>query len=998
MGGRRHRKKGLPSPLYAANSTKFTAVLHHGGFFSNTRTAKYNGKKIDYFDFCDVDEMSVFELVDMVQNLGIKRPVKLFRIALDGAKKILPLCSDSDVMNMLGDLPRNHHVHIFLVEQTFEPQFENELPTKPESEPHVIVDEPHTEAEVEPQIETDVETEIEIEPLVESETEIEPPVGPEIETEPPAVEPESVVETEPVEPEPSIEPPVGPEIEIETEPSAVEPEPVVETEPVEHEPSIEREPLVESNEFEDSDYNGSVRSESVTSEFDDSDFSVEDMSQFHVDAGIDFEGNVRVSPSVGKERIDSESETEVSDSLHSPNESDSDSGKKKKQRFTEFNSATDMDNPELKVGMVFADREVLKEAIKNYSLQNKYKIRFKFNDKRRVKAVCKPGCPWVVWGARLNPHDPLDNTWQIKTMNSQHSCSKEYKNLNLSSKIIAKKYLHLFVADRNLKPRSLREAVIHDYIYPVPLTKCYRAKQFAIELIEGKHKSQYSRIYDYLSELRLTNPGTTTVCQLDDRVFQRMYICLQACKEGFKSCRPIICLDGCHLKGYHQGHLLAAVGVDANDCIYPIAFAVVDSENHSSWCWFLEILAKDLELTNSHYVSFMTDKQKGLVEGLPEIFPHSEHRTCVRHLYMNFKLKFTGKALKDALWKAARATYLREFEVALAELKTLSPKAHEWLAGKDPRNWSKSHFSCNSKCDMVLNNLYESFNKFILDARDKPIITMLEIIRTKIMQRIAKKKDEADKWSTVLCPKIQKKLDAAIESSNRCWPTHAGGYKFQISCGPHTQHAVDLSEHTCSCRKWQLTGIPCHHAISAIFLLDQRPDAFVDVCYKTITQQAIYSHMIEPVRGLDQWTPDTTCLPILPPVQKRPPGRPQKNRKKEVDEKNDHSRKVGKKGLRMTCSKCGQSGHNVRTCKGVIGGNTQPSRGRTVPKLPVKRPFGGIRIQDETTSIPSEQVPHHHRPSTQPPPITVVRMMMNSGNNSMSQPTTATSNFPPNDQ
>ncbi|KAK8543725.1 hypothetical protein V6N13_025896 [Hibiscus sabdariffa] len=928
MGGRRHRKKGLPSPLYAVNSTKFTAVLHHGGFFSNIRSVKYNGKKVDYFDFCDVDEMSIFELVDMVQNLGIKRPVKLFRIALDGAKKILPLCSDGDVMNMLGDLPRNHHVHIFLVEQTFEPQFENELPTKPESEPHVIelesVDEPHTEAEVEPQIETDVETEIETEPLVEFETEIEPPVGPEIEIEPPAVEPESVVETEPVEPEPSIEPPVGPEIEIETEPPAVEPEPVVETEPVEHEPSIEPEPLVESdesNEFEDSDYNGSVRSESITSEFDDSDFSVEDMSQFNVDAGIDFEGNVRVSPSVGKEKIDSESETEMSDSLHSPNESDSDSGKRKKQRFTEFNSATDMDNPELKVGMVFADREVLKEAIKNYSLQNKYKIRLKFNDKRRVKAVCKPGCPWVVWGARLNPHDPLDNTWQIKTMNSQHSCSKEYKNLNLSTKMIAKKYLHLFVADRNFKPRPLREAVIHDYIYPVPLTKCYRAKQFAIELIEGKHKSQYSRIYDYLSELRLTNPGTTTVCQLDDRVFQRMYICLQACKEGFKSCRPIICLDGCHLKGYHQGHLLAAVGIDANDCIYPIAFAVVDSENHSSWCWFLKNLAEDLELTNSHYVSFMTDKQKGLVEGLPEVFPHSEHRTCVRHLYMNFKLKFTGKALKDALWKAARATYLREFEVALAEMKALSPKAHEW-----------------------------------------------------------------------------------------CWPTHAGGHKFQVSCGPHTQHAVDLSEHTCSCRKWQLTGIPCHHAISAIFLLDQRPDAFVDVCYKTITQQAIYSHMIEPVRGPDQWTPDTTCLPILPPVQKRPPGRPQKNRKKEADEKNDHSRKVGKKGLRMNCSKCGQSGHNVRTCKGVIGGNsqlnrissvhpqTQPSRGRTVPKLPVKRPFGGIRIQDATRSISSEQVPHHHQPSTQPPPITVVRMMMNSGNNSMSQPTNATSNFPPNDQ
>ncbi|KAK8701738.1 hypothetical protein V6N13_020117 [Hibiscus sabdariffa] len=263
---------------------------------------------------------------------------------------------------------------------------------------------------------------------------------------------------------------------------------------------------------------------------------------------------------------------------------------------------------------------------------------------------------------------------------------------------------------------------------------------------------------------------------------------------------------------------------------------------------------------------------------------------------MNFKLKFTGKALKDALWEAARATYLRGFEVALSEMGALSPKAYEWLVGKDPRNWSKSQFSCNNKCDMLLNNLCESFNKFILDARDKPIITMLETIRTKIMQRIAKTKVEADKWSTILCPKIQKKLDATIESSNR----------------------------------------------------------------------------------------------------------PQKNRKKEADERSDHTGKVGKKGLRMNCSKCGQSRHNVRTCKGVIGGNSQLNRKssihpRTQPSR-VKRPFGGIRIQDAVTSIPSEQVPHHHRPSTQPPSIIVVRWMMNGGNTSMSQPTTATSNFPTNDQ
>ncbi|KAK8644367.1 hypothetical protein V6N13_123676 [Hibiscus sabdariffa] len=211
------------------------------------------------------------------------------------------------------------------------------------------------------------------------------------------------------------------------------------------------------------------------------------------------------------------------------------------------------------------------------------------------------------------------------------------------------------------------------------------------------------------------------------------------------------------------------------------AYVVVDSENNSSWSWFLELLAEDLGLTNSYHVSFMTDKHK-----------------------------------KVALWEAARATYMKEYEVALGEMNALP----------------------------IYNN-FNSFNKeflqFILDARDKPIIPLLEIIQTKIMQRIAKKKVEADKWTTTLCPKIQQKLVASIE---RCWTTHAGHFKYQVACEPHTQHVVDLEKHTCSCRMWKLTGIPCNHVVGAILVTDRIPDEFVDQCYKTSTQQAICNHMV----------------------------------------------------------------------------------------------------------------------------------------------------------
>ncbi|KAK8697347.1 hypothetical protein V6N13_113499 [Hibiscus sabdariffa] len=249
-------------------------------------------------------------------------------------------------------------------------------------------------------------------------------------------------------------------------------------------------------------------------------------------------------------------------------------------------------------------------------------------------------------------------------------------------------------------------------------------------------------------------------------------------------CRPIICLDGCHLKGHYGGHLLAAVGMDADNCLYPIAFAIMEAETESSWCWFMKILKTDLELNNSHHITFMTDKQKMIVE-----------------------------------------------------------------------------------------------------ARDKAIITLVELIRSKLMQKIAKKMDQAEKLTGPLCPKIQKKLDTALSLSHRCWPVRAGGAMYQVSCGPQDQHSVNMKTSACSCRRCQLTGISCTHAIFVILYLEDRLENYVDPCYSVSTQKVIYSYFINLVRGENQWSLQQTHLQVLPPVLRRPPGRPhKKHRRREADE------------------------------------------------------------------------------------------------------------------
>ncbi|KAK8624301.1 hypothetical protein V6N13_065648 [Hibiscus sabdariffa] len=58
----------------------------------------------------------------------------------------------------------------------------------------------------------------------------------------------------------------------------------------------------------------------------------------------------------------------------------------------------------------------------------------------------------------------------------------------------------------------------------------------------------------------------------------------------------------------------------------------------------------------------------------------------------------------------------------------------------------------------------------------------------------------------------------------------------------------------------------------------------------------------------------------VPPALRRPAGRPNKKRGLERDEVPTIG-KVSKKGVQMTCSKCGKISHNIRTCKWEIGGN-----------------------------------------------------------------------------
>ncbi|XP_031127786.1 uncharacterized protein LOC116029881 [Ipomoea triloba] len=578
------------------------------------------------------------------------------------------------------------------------------------------------------------------------------------------------------------------------------------------------------------------------------------------------------------------------------------------------------------LGMIFQSAKEFKWAVTYHEAMRRKDVKFVKNEGRRVRACCRHNdiCKWTIFGSRSNPRCPF----QIKTYNHEHTCGDQDDNKTVNSGFLARLYKEDFRLNMDWGRRQFQEHVQQKLHCQVTKHQAYRAKHKARKELEGQDSEQFNMLNDYCQELRRSNPGSTVKMKLDTEFsvngrprFLRLYICFGACKEGFLSgCRPFFGLDGCHLKGCQKGgQLLTAVGVDGDNCMFPIAFAVVEGELKESWKWFLQLLDSDLNISSNPLAwTIISDKQKGLVPAVEELFAGVEHRFCVRHMHANFvKDGFTGNVLKQKLWAVCKATTEPEFKRIMEELKEENAKAYEWLAARDPKHYCRAFFSTFPKSYMLLNNLCESWNDTILSLRDKPLLTMCDKIRLYLMGRMQKNRDKMKTYPHKLCPKISKLLEEAKDRSARYSTYKSHDNLYQVDDHNFKAFKVDLALKQCSCRGWDLTGIPCSHAVAAIRKQRGSPEDYVHQCYTLDTYLKAYEPAILPIQSANLWEKVDLPAPI-PPKYKAQPGRPKKKRKIDpLQEKGQQSSQVRTKKLGEVkrCRVCGLTRHNKTTCK-----------------------------------------------------------------------------------
>ncbi|KAJ0015234.1 hypothetical protein Pint_21111 [Pistacia integerrima] len=499
------------------------------------------------------------------------------------------------------------------------------------------------------------------------------------------------------------------------------------------------------------------------------------------------------------------------------------------------------------VGQRFSSVHEFRELLRKYAIAHQFAFRYKKNDSHRVTVKCKAeGCPWRIHASRLSTTQLIC----IKKMNPTHTCegaavTTGHQATRSWVASIIKEKLKIFP---NYKPKDIVNDIKEEYGIQLNYFQAWRGKEIAKEQLQGSYKEAYNQLPFFCEKIMETNPGSfATFTTKED-----------------------------------SSTLLAATAADGNDGVFPVAFAVVDAETDDNWHWFLLQLKTALSAIPCP-ITFVADKQKD-VKGQ---FSHEVKRLLVEDLYA-----------------AAYAPRPEGFQRSIESIKGISLEAYNWIIQSEPQNWANAFFQ-GARYNHMTSNFGELFYSWVSDAHELPITQMVDVIRGKIMELIYTRRADSSLWMTRITPCMEEKLEKENLKVRNLQVLLSAGSTCEVR--GDTIEVVDMDHWDCSCKGWQLTGLPCCHAIAVVTCIGRSAYDYCSRYFTTEMYRLTYSETVHPVPDLDrpvQTDPSQVAVTVTPPPTRRPPGRPT-------------TKKSGSDVMKrqLQCSRCKGLGHNKSTCK-----------------------------------------------------------------------------------
>src|SRR5947207_7213789 len=101
---------------------------------------------------------------------------------------------------------------------------------------------------------------------------------------------------------------------------------------------------------------------------------------------------------------------------------------------------------------------------------------------------------------------------------------------NVDEEFISTEILPKLCSDPKFTPKAIQNHLKEQYGVAITYSKAWRARERALNVINGSHEEAYNSLPKYCQEIQRSNPGSTVQLDIDQTTnrFKRLFICFAA--------------------------------------------------------------------------------------------------------------------------------------------------------------------------------------------------------------------------------------------------------------------------------------------------------------------------------------------------------------------------------------------------------------------------------------------------------------------------------------
>ena len=130
--------------------------------------------------------------------------------------------------------------------------------------------------------------------------------------------------------------------------------------------------------------------------------------------------------------------------------------------YKEFNEATDMEDPQFRMGMLFSNAQVFRAVVRMHAIKHQRGIRLKKNLSDKVKWICVPGCDWKCYARKQQ----RSSAFQIKTICAKHTCNPVWEQKQVTASWLAEQYEEEIRMNPTWPVESFQLKAVNDFEVP----------------------------------------------------------------------------------------------------------------------------------------------------------------------------------------------------------------------------------------------------------------------------------------------------------------------------------------------------------------------------------------------------------------------------------------------------------------------------------------------------------------------------------------------------